>query len=152
MSAERGPGPHLQRQLEALKDLPKKTVLDALTCVECGRCQVNCPAFGAGKELNPKALILRAQEALLASAPGSKDAKLGAILGSHAAGSGELTQMLARLVPPSSGRVEIGEVDLTKAPEAVTGRATAYVCRSYACEEPATSAKLLVDQLERAGK
>ena len=31
-------------------------------------------------------------------------------------------------------------------------RATAYVCRSYACEEPATSARLLVDQLERAGK
>src|SRR5215831_13644337 len=64
--------------LEAVKDLPKKTVLDALTCVECGRCQVNCPAFGAGKELNPKALILRAQEALLA---GNQDAKLGAVLG-----------------------------------------------------------------------
>jgi Fe-S oxidoreductase len=64
--------------LETVKDLPKKTVLDALTCVECGRCQVNCPAFGAGKELNPKALILRAQEALLA---GSPDAKLGAVLG-----------------------------------------------------------------------
>ena len=64
--------------LETVKDLPKKTVLDAFTCVECGRCQVNCPAFGAGKELNPKALILRAQEALLAGKP---DAKLGAVLG-----------------------------------------------------------------------
>jgi Fe-S oxidoreductase len=64
--------------LETVKDLPKKTVLDAFTCVECGRCQVNCPAFGAGKELNPKALILRAQEALVAGAP---DAKLGAVLG-----------------------------------------------------------------------
>jgi len=64
--------------LETVKDLPKKTVLDAFTCVECGRCQVNCPAFGAGKELNPKALILRAQEALLAGTP---DAKLGAVLG-----------------------------------------------------------------------
>ena len=50
-----------------------------------------------------------------------------AILGSHAAGTGELTQMLARLVPPSSGRVEIGDVDITQAPESVTGRATAYV-------------------------
>src|SRR5207249_172650 len=59
-------------------DLPKKTVLDALTCVECGRCQVNCPAFGAGKELNPKELILRAQLALLA---GDRDAKLGPVLG-----------------------------------------------------------------------
>ncbi|MFY9314198.1 MAG: ABC transporter ATP-binding protein [Burkholderiales bacterium] len=50
-----------------------------------------------------------------------------AILGSHAAGSGELTQMLARLIPPSSGRVEIGDLDITKAPESVTGRTTAYV-------------------------
>src|SRR5207237_3751465 len=31
--------------LEAVQDLPKKTVLDAFTCVECGRCQVHCPAF-----------------------------------------------------------------------------------------------------------
>jgi putative ABC transport system ATP-binding protein len=50
-----------------------------------------------------------------------------AILGSHAAGTGELTQMLARLIPPSGGRVEIGGMDITKAPEAVTGRALAYV-------------------------
>lgn len=50
-----------------------------------------------------------------------------AILGSHAAGVGELTQMLARLVAPSSGQLEIGGIDMTKAPEAVTGRAIAYV-------------------------
>ena len=50
-----------------------------------------------------------------------------AILGSHAAGSGELTQMLASLIPPSNGRIEIGDVDITKAPESVSGRATAYV-------------------------
>jgi Fe-S oxidoreductase len=52
--------------LETLKDLGSKTVLDAFTCVECGRCQVNCPAWGAGKELNPKTLILQTQDALLA--------------------------------------------------------------------------------------
>jgi len=50
-----------------------------------------------------------------------------AILGSHAAGVGELTQMLARLIVPSSGRVEVGGIDMTKAPESVTGRALAYV-------------------------
>ena len=50
-----------------------------------------------------------------------------AILGSHAAGVGELTQLLARLAVPSSGRVEVGGIDMTKAPEAVTGRAMAYV-------------------------
>ena len=50
-----------------------------------------------------------------------------AILGSHAAGTGELTHMLARLVTPTSGRVEIGDVDITKAPESVTGRIFGYV-------------------------
>jgi Fe-S oxidoreductase len=60
--------------LETVKDLPKKAALDAFTCVECGRCQVNCPAFGAGKELNPKTIILQTQEALLA---GERDRKLG---------------------------------------------------------------------------
>src|SRR6185436_15489723 len=50
-----------------------------------------------------------------------------AILGSHAAGVGELTQMLACLVAPSRGHLEVGGIDMTKAPEAVTGRAIAYV-------------------------
>jgi len=48
-----------------VKDLGSKSVLDAFTCVECGRCQVNCPAWGAGKELNPKAIILQTQAGLL---------------------------------------------------------------------------------------
>ena len=52
--------------LETVKDLGSKMVLDAFTCVECGRCQVNCPAWGAGKELNPKRIILQTQDALLA--------------------------------------------------------------------------------------
>jgi len=60
--------------LETVKDLGSKTVLDAFTCVECGRCQVNCPAWGAGKELNPKTLILQTQGALLA---GQREVKLG---------------------------------------------------------------------------
>src|SRR6476620_5270409 len=51
--------------LETVKDLGSKSVLDAFTCVECGRCQVNCPAWGAGKELNPKTIILQTQEGLL---------------------------------------------------------------------------------------
>lgn len=62
--------------LEVVKDLGSKSVLDAFTCVECGRCQVNCPAWGAGKELNPKTIILQTQDALLA---GTRDAKLAGI-------------------------------------------------------------------------
>jgi Fe-S oxidoreductase len=62
--------------LETVKDLGSKIVLDAFTCVECGRCQVNCPAWGAGKELNPKTIILQTESALLA---GERDRKLGEI-------------------------------------------------------------------------
>jgi Fe-S oxidoreductase len=76
-SGELGNVPNLdfereQVGLETLKDLPKKSVLDAFTCVECGRCQVNCPAWGAGKALNPKTVILQTQDALLAGEPGKK--------------------------------------------------------------------------------
>jgi Fe-S oxidoreductase len=60
--------------LETIKDLGSKIVLDAFTCVECGRCQVNCPAWGAGKELNPKTVVLQTKDALL---DGPRDRKLG---------------------------------------------------------------------------
>lgn len=39
------------------KDLTWKDLLDSLTCTECGRCQVNCPANLTDKPLNPRTLI-----------------------------------------------------------------------------------------------
>jgi Fe-S oxidoreductase len=77
-STELGDVPNLDFEkehvgLEIVSDLGSKTVLDALTCVECGRCQVNCPAWGAGKELNPKTIILQTRDALLS---GTRDRKL----------------------------------------------------------------------------
>jgi Fe-S oxidoreductase len=62
--------------LETVKDLGSKSVLDAFTCVECGRCMENCPAWGAGKELNPKTIILRTKDALLA---GKRETRLADI-------------------------------------------------------------------------
>ncbi|MGE5200218.1 MAG: (Fe-S)-binding protein [Rhodospirillaceae bacterium] len=59
--------------LETIADVERKQVLDAFTCVECGRCQENCPANATGKLLNPKRLILQNEEALLA---GKLDMKL----------------------------------------------------------------------------
>jgi len=50
-----------------------------------------------------------------------------AVVGQQGAGRSELAQLLARLVPPSSGTVEMGGIDITRAPEAVTGRAISYV-------------------------
>jgi Fe-S oxidoreductase len=80
-SPELGAVPNLdfdkeQVGLETVRDLGSKNVLDAFTCVECGRCQVNCPAWGAGKELNPKAIVLQTEEALLA---GQHDRRLAQI-------------------------------------------------------------------------
>ncbi len=62
--------------LETVKDVERKQVLDAFTCVECGRCQVNCPAHATGKRLNPKTLILQNEDALLS---GRMDEKLADI-------------------------------------------------------------------------
>ncbi|MBE3073081.1 MAG: (Fe-S)-binding protein, partial [Acidobacteria bacterium] len=62
--------------LETVSDLERKHVLDAFTCVECGRCQDHCPAHGTGKRLNPKRLILQNEDALLA---GRRDAPLGTV-------------------------------------------------------------------------
>ncbi len=67
--------------LETVKDLGSKSVLDALTCVECGRCQDNCPAQAAGKVLNPKQIILQTQQALVA---GERDKKLVDVYSSEA--------------------------------------------------------------------
>lgn len=50
-----------------------------------------------------------------------------AIVGRPGAGASELAQMLARLVQPTSGSIEIAGVDITRAPEALTGRAIGYV-------------------------
>jgi putative ABC transport system ATP-binding protein len=50
-----------------------------------------------------------------------------AIVGRQPGGASELAQMIARLVPPTSGTIEMGGMDITRAPEAVTGRALGYV-------------------------
>ena len=85
-SPELGAVPNLdfereQVGLETVKDLGSKTVLDALTCVECGRCQDHCPAVRAGQALNPKQLILQTQQALVS---GQRDAALLGVLGEEA--------------------------------------------------------------------
>jgi Fe-S oxidoreductase len=62
--------------LETVSDLSRKNVLDALTCVECGRCQDNCPATATGKTLNPKLIVLQTQQAVL---EGQRDRPLASL-------------------------------------------------------------------------
>ena len=50
-----------------------------------------------------------------------------AVIGPNGSGTGELAQLLASLLRPDGGGVEMGGIDITRAPEAVTGRAIAYV-------------------------
>lgn len=50
-----------------------------------------------------------------------------AVVGPNGSGTGELAQLLASLLRPDGGGVEMGGIDMTRAPEAVTGRAIAYV-------------------------
>jgi putative ABC transport system ATP-binding protein len=71
-----------------------------------------------------------------------------ALVGPHASGASELAQLLARLVAPSAGTVEIGGIDITRAPEAVTGRATAYV-GSHAYLFPTSVRENLIYGLKR---
>jgi Fe-S oxidoreductase len=48
------------------KDVSWVDALQAFSCVECGRCTEQCPAFNTGKELNPKQIILGLRDDLRA--------------------------------------------------------------------------------------
>ncbi|MEI1279914.1 heterodisulfide reductase-related iron-sulfur binding cluster [Leptospira venezuelensis] len=51
------------------EDFPWPNLLDGLSCIECGRCQVQCPANRTGKVLNPKAIIVELKHALMDKMP-----------------------------------------------------------------------------------
>lgn len=43
-------------------DLSQKSILDAYTCTECGRCTSNCPANITGKVLSPRAIMMATRD------------------------------------------------------------------------------------------
>jgi Fe-S oxidoreductase/nitrate reductase gamma subunit len=43
---------------ETLPDLTRKDLLDVVSCTECGRCEMNCPANISGKSLSPREIVL----------------------------------------------------------------------------------------------
>jgi Fe-S oxidoreductase len=52
--------------LEKAADWSWKDRLDALACMECGRCQDACPAFASGKPLSPKMILFNMERHMLA--------------------------------------------------------------------------------------
>jgi Fe-S oxidoreductase len=64
--------------LSKTEDLSWKQVLDLYTCTECGRCEVNCPAWSTGKPLNPKMIILDIRDYVYGDAARIMGAKAGA--------------------------------------------------------------------------
>jgi len=66
------------------KDVTKIDALQALSCVECGRCTEHCPAFNTGKSLNPKQVILGLRAYLTDEGPTSEKPLLGAHISEEA--------------------------------------------------------------------
>jgi Fe-S oxidoreductase len=60
-----------------VEDFPWPSLLNGLACIECGRCQVECPANRTGKVLNPKAIIVEMKHALLDKMPDVEKARSG---------------------------------------------------------------------------
>ncbi len=58
-----------------------KQLLDMASCLECGRCTINCPTVNTQKTLNPKFLVMEQRDHLLAKAP--------TLLAARAAGNGD---------------------------------------------------------------
>jgi len=52
-----------------ITDFTWKQVLDLYSCVTCGNCQVQCPAYVSGKPLNPKKIIQDLKKHLLEVGP-----------------------------------------------------------------------------------
>ena len=46
-----------------------KQLLDMASCLECGRCTINCPTANTGKALNPKFLVISQRDHLIDKAP-----------------------------------------------------------------------------------
>ncbi|MBF6568023.1 MAG: hypothetical protein IVW54_04000 [Candidatus Binataceae bacterium] len=55
-----------------------KQLLDMASCLECGRCTLNCPTVQTGKTLNPKHLVIAQRDHLLDKAPAIINARAAA--------------------------------------------------------------------------
>jgi Fe-S oxidoreductase len=71
--------------LDTGKDLTKLAVLQAYSCVECGRCMEHCPTVATKKALNPKQIALGFRAYVNEFGPRSEEPLLGKYLSQEAA-------------------------------------------------------------------
>lgn len=58
-----------------IQDFTWKNLLDSLSCIECGRCTLVCPANRTGKVLDPKKIMNEMKHSLMEQMPKVKEAK-----------------------------------------------------------------------------
>lgn len=58
-----------------------KQLLDGMTCVECGRCTAQCPAFNTGKKLDPRLMIHHLKDGMLDVAGNEKEEDRKTLIG-----------------------------------------------------------------------
>ena len=47
---------------QTIADLSRKDMLDLACCTECGRCEINCPAYLSGKMLSPREIVVKLRD------------------------------------------------------------------------------------------
>ena len=67
-----------------IEEFTWKQLLDMASCLECGRCTINCPTATTGKALNPKFLVIEQREHLLDKTPYLLEARAAAQEGAAA--------------------------------------------------------------------
>ena len=58
-----------------VNDFSWKSLIDGLSCIECGRCQLECPASQTGKILSPKNIMVDLKHAIMEQMPKVQAAK-----------------------------------------------------------------------------
>ena len=58
-----------------IQDFTWKSLIDGLSCIECGRCQLECPASRTGKLLSPKDIMVDLKHAFMEQMPKVQSAK-----------------------------------------------------------------------------
>lgn len=46
----------------SIANMSRLDILDVISCTECGRCEINCPAHHSGKALSPRNIVLKLRD------------------------------------------------------------------------------------------